>query len=187
MMHLFFDTETTGFLNPRLPLNHPQQSRPIQFAGILTENLLPVRKIKFLIHPGDAPMASGALKVHGITLDTAKRSGIPPWFAIKIWHELLGLADEVVGHKVQFDLDMMNAVEEQANMPHREPKSIFCTLSAVQNIFKKPNHISKIPMKSATLENCIKYMFNETLSGAHDALIDTSACMRVYQEIKKAL
>ena len=38
--------------------------------------------------------------------------------------------------------------------------------------------------KPPKLEECIKHFFNETLEGAHDAMVDLAACSRVYFHLK---
>ena len=65
-----------------------------------------------------------------------------------------------------------------------EGKTIICTMLASMNIVKaipKRNGQWKWPK----LEECMNHFFNETIEGAHDALVDVRATARVYYHLHK--
>ena len=184
-MHLFFDTETTGFARTA-PLDHPSQPRLVQFAGILAKDKLPIRRCSFLVHPEHVIIPQSATEIHGITTERARAEGIPLPIAVAIWQGLVSLADVIVGHNIKFDLKIMEIAEAQAKMQSQAiKKQTICTMAEATNIVKLPGGKSKNSFKFPKLEECIKFFFNESLDGAHDALVDTEACMRVYYEILK--
>lgn len=185
MMYLFFDTETTGFPN-NSPFNHPSQPRIVQFAGILAQDETPVRFCSFLVDPEHVIIPQDVIKIHGITTEKAKAEGMPLPIAVATWQGLVNTADIIVGHNVSFDLKMMAISEAQANMRSQPiKKPTVCTMEEAKDIVKMPFNGSKKGFKRPKLEECVKFFFQESLEGAHDAMEDTKACMRVYYEIMK--
>jgi DNA polymerase III subunit epsilon len=73
-------------------------------------------------------------------------------------------------------------------MPLRKP--LFCTMEASAPIVNLPPTERMVAAgfnkpKPPKLEECIKHFFKEDLKGAHDAMIDVSACRRIYFELKR--
>ena len=72
-------------------------------------------------------------------------------------------------------------------MPLR--KSLFCTMEAATPIVNLPPTERMVAAgitkpKPPKLEECIRHFFDESLEGAHDALIDVRACSRVFFHLK---
>lgn len=52
-MILFFDTETTGFFQDKLPVDHPDQPYIVQLAAQLCEDLgEPIAEFSLIVDPG---------------------------------------------------------------------------------------------------------------------------------------
>ena len=77
----------------------------------------------------------------------------------------------------------MKALHDQGipELPWNEIKTR-CTMLSSTGILKIK---TKQGYKWPKLEECIKFFFDEQLEGAHDALTDVRACIRVYKELEK--
>ncbi|MFC3705659.1 3'-5' exonuclease [Devosia honganensis] len=192
-MILFFDTETTGFVQDRLPVDHPDQPYMVQLAAELTEDDgEPVAGFSFIIDPGigEITIPTKASDVHGITDERAVALGVSAEFALGAFTHLYHRADLVVAHNIRFD----RAVIETAISRHYRKimplrKSLFCTMEAATPIVNLPPTERMLAAgfnkpKPPKLEECIRHFFDEDLEGAHDALIDVRACSRVFFQLK---
>lgn len=196
-MILFFDTETTGFPHKSKPLDHPDQPHVIQLAAILAdESGNVVSSFSFLIDPGvenGVRIPSGAQEVHGIDEERLWRFGIPPVAALDTFDEMLSRADLIVGHNIDFDVEMMEIAQHKHAEVVREswlritlPR--FCTMKESTDICRLPSTRAATTGKGGNkwpkLGEAYKHFFGEDLTGAHDAMNDVRACMRIYFHLK---
>lgn len=189
-MILFFDTETTGFLDDRLPPDHEAQPYIVQLAAQLCgDDGSPVAGFCFIVDPGIA-IPERAAAVHGITTVKAVQFGVSAEFALSAFTHLYQRADLVCAHNIKFDKGIMEvAIARQYGkaMPLRKP--LFCTMEAASPVVNLPptermRAAGFDKPKPPKLEECIQHFFNEKLDGAHDAMVDVIACRRVYLHLK---
>ncbi len=187
-MILFFDTETTGFFQDRLPIDHPDQPYIVQLAAQLCEDDgVPISGFSFIVDPGvGTAIPERASAVHGITEERAAQFGVSLEFALSAFTHLYPRADLVCAHNIKFDRGVIEVAisrHYQRVMPLRKP--LFCTMDAATPIINLP---PTDRMKAAgfdkpkppKLEECIRHFFDEELLDAHDAMADVVACRRVY-------
>lgn len=189
-MILIFDTETTGFHNARLPLNHPDQPYIVQLAAQLCEDDgKPIAGFNLIIDNG-VEIPERAAAVHGITTEKAVQFGVSPTSAFSLFAHFHQRADIIIAHNIKFD----KAVIETAMTRHqgsemRVKKPCYCTMEAATPVINLPPTDRMLAAgfnkpKAPKLEECIKHFFDEELEGAHDAMVDLSACLRVYLHLK---
>ena len=202
-MILFFDTETTGLFQDRLPVDDSSQPYIVQLAAQLCEDDgEPVAGFSFIVDPGEGvDIPERASAVHGITNEIAAALGTSLEFALSAFTHLYQRADVVCAHNIKFDKGVMEAAiyrHYRKVMPLRKP--LFCTMEAASPVVNLPPTERMVAMgmtkpKPPRLEECIRYFFNEELAGAHDAMIDVAideqvrafvveACRRVYFHLK---
>lgn len=193
-MILFWDTETTGFLDDRLPIDHEAQPYIVQLAAQLCEDSgEPVAGFCFIVDPGIADgvrIPEKASAVHGITEERAVQFGVSAEFALSAFTHLYQRADVICAHNAKFDKGVTEvAISRHYGrvMPLRKP--VFCTMEAATAIVNLPPTERMVAAgfnkpKPPKLEECIKHFFNEALDGAHDAMVDLTACRRVYLHLK---
>jgi DNA polymerase-3 subunit epsilon len=182
-MILFFDTETTGFLDDRLPIDHEAQPYIVQLAA------QPVAGFCLIVAPGVA-IPPRAAAVHGITDEKAIQFGVSAEFALSAFTHLYQRSDLICAHNIKFDkgiVEVAIARHYGKTMPLRKP--LFCTMEAASPIIKLPptekmRAAGFDKPKPPKLEECVQHFFNETLDGAHDAMVDLVACRRVYLHLK---
>lgn len=189
-MILFFDTETTGFMQDRLPIDHPNQPYIVQLAAELCDDEGEIIAGFSLIVDNGVEIPVQASNVHGITTEKAVKFGVNPSFALSAFTHLYQRADRVVAHNIKFDQGVMEAAiarHYSKVMPLR--KELYCTMEAATPIINLPPTERMIAAgfnkpKPPKLEECIRHFFGEDLDGAHDAMIDVRACRRVYFHLK---
>lgn len=189
-MILFFDTETTGFYSDRLPPVHDGQPHIVQLAMLLTEDDgKPVSSVSLIIDcPHPIPVQ--ASNVHGITNDISSARGVDLQMAIDLFRHFYRLADLLVCHNAKFDVPVMESVISRFNgerVSLRKPA--LCTMEAASPIVNLPPTERMLAAgydkpKPPKLEECIRHFFDEALDGAHDAMIDVTACKRVFFHLK---
>lgn len=185
-MLLFFDTETTGKANMKLPPDHVSQPHLVQLAAILCEDDGTERAVlSCIIDPDERfTIPDEAARVHGITTEIASIRGLQAKIVSDTFLNLCLLADKTIAHNADFDILVMRKFLGKVSAWW--PLEVFDTMKASTEICKIP---SKYPQYSAykwpTLSECYQFFFNEKLEGAHDALIDVRACKRVYFKLKE--
>jgi DNA polymerase III subunit epsilon len=189
---LAYDTETTGFTNNREPPSHPSQLHLVQLAATLYsddgERLLGA--LALIVRPEGYEIPKPASDVHGITTELALACGVPLIVACAAFSNLAKLATVSVAHNHDFDLKVLGAAFHRCGRPLPALNS-HCTKNLAEAVVNLPptermkaagfGHKPKAP----TLGECYRFFFNETLEGAHDALVDARACARVYFELMR--
>lgn len=185
-MILFFDTETTGFYDAKLPASDSRQPHLVQLAMLLTEDDGTIRLSASLIVDCPYPIPAQASAVHGIDRDVSGGFGVDLEMAIDLFRHFYRRADLIVCHNVAFDVPVM--ASEIGRFQKRNvalDKPTFCTMVEASPIVNLPPTERMLAAgfnkpKPPKLEECIRHFFDEPLDGAHDAMIDVTACARVY-------
>lgn len=190
---LFFDTETTGLVDRYAAEDDPRQPDVVQIAAILIDPAKPdspLASFCSLVRPAK-DIDPGAAKAHGITKQMADAYGLSPLVAFSAFRELVARADTLVAHNLSFDaLVMRTAWHRTFGTDLRDElqgKKAFCTMKAMTPVCKILTGRSRHSKdwKWPKLSECIEFFFGEKLEGAHDALVDTKACARVYFELMR--
>lgn len=186
MTILFWDTETTGFLDERLPRDHEAQPYIVQLAALLCEDDgRQIADFSLIVNPG-VEIPEKAAAIHGITTERAIHYGCEAGVALALFSLLYRRADLLCAHNAKFDKGVTEvAIARQygKTMPIRKP--IFCTMEAATPIVNLPPTERMIAAgfnkpKPPKLEECVRHFFNEEMVDAHDAKADLQACRRVY-------
>jgi DNA polymerase-3 subunit epsilon len=173
-MKLFIDTETTGLPNYGLTYENPGQPKLVQLACILTEDDgREISSMNVTICPIGYDIPKDVSAIHGITTERATEIGVEKRNAINIFLSLYACADEIVAHNLKFDLFIMRC----ASWPREiHAKKEYCTMQ---------NYRKLGLLGSARLMEAHKKAFGEEFLGAHSALSDCRAMMRLYFWIKE--
>jgi len=190
-MRLYFDTETTGIYQSKLPATHPSQPHLVQLAAILVDRDNRERaSVNLIVKPDGYTIPKEASNVHGITTELALKYGVPLMVAVAAFTNLRALAEMLVAHNIQFDLGIMaTAIHRTGRQPaHPGPTTHVCTMELSTPILKLPPTSRMIAagfnkFKNPNLAECYRHFFDEELEGAHDAMVDVRGCMRVHNEL----
>jgi DNA polymerase-3 subunit epsilon len=206
MRVLVFDTETTG-LAPKgqSPSYSNVDKFPhiVQFSYIFydTETMEIVQKndnvIKIPLH---IVIGEESTKIHGITNEISRTSGIDIQTVLSEFMCLFSIADLVVAHNLEFDKNML--IVELLRLPQTEAnlfsiglisshKKYYCTMQEgmylcnikktyVTFVTKETKEYIKFP----SLFELYKHLFNEEPVNLHNSFNDIVACLRCFHKIK---
>ncbi len=200
MTVLFFDTETTGKVDWKLSHQSDAQPDLLQLAVCLFEersnSILGSMNVILSPHPlADeskpllfkvSPEVTG---IHGISQAQAVKYGVPRRSALSLFNFFCRSADAICAHNKDFDINVMLTAFHREGVPHRmDPLKQQCTMKAATAILKlpKPFKATKAdPYKWPSLMECYKHFFNTEFDGAHNAMNDVMAMMRIWIELRK--
>lgn len=177
---LFFDTETNGLpFSYKAPASDTSNwPRMLQFAYILTDGRNKVEEGSFLIRPLGFRIDSSASRIHHITRERAMAEGIPISDALAKIRALVGGADLLVGHNVDFDIHIVDAEFYRAGgtLPLSE-RPYICTMHGSKRFCNLPRQ------KWPKLSELYRILFGEDFEDAHDAKADITATFRCFWEL----
>lgn len=189
---LHFDFETLGLPVPGMPSNHPGHPKPVSLSAILDdENGVMRRTMSAIIKPDgwtiderltDEKGKPTAFSIHRITNKTALRYGLPLKEVIGQFADMMLCTATLSAFSAHFDTKLIKiscALLGEVGETIRaimETKESVCTMeNAANNLIGK----RRISLKNAYFE-----MFHqETQTGAHGSLEDTTASRRIYYEL----
>lgn len=190
---LVYDTETSGFVHDRLPLEHPSQPDLVQLAMLLLDDdARELAAVHVIIKPNGWVIPDQAANVHGITTELAAAVGVPHVLAVALFTNLRALADFTVAHNRAFDERVMaTAIHRTGKTPaHPGPTTHYCTKELATPVLNLPPTAKMVAAgftnkpKPPTLSEAYLYLFGETLEGAHNAMVDTRACARIFFRLR---
>ena len=200
-MILFFDTETTGIRkNGFVP-------RVVQIGALLTDDQgKTLAELNVLLKPeGFDHVPVEAANVHGFSYDLINTAGIDRSVGLVTFFELVDLADTLVAHNIEYDLDLMN-IEIQERVNKSDPMTVFwkealdkpehfCTMINSRDTLKMPLSDAQArffrdtgndqKFKNPRLVEAYRHFFHKDFEGAHDAMADVRACRDVFFELHK--
>jgi DNA polymerase III subunit epsilon len=185
---LFFDTETTGKFDFKLPPDHPIQPKLVELGAVLRDNHDRVRaSIDLIIKPENWHISEEVAAIHGITEEIAINYGVSLRTVAFLFNNLCAQADLLVAHNMDFDRSVLMSVYHSIGVGNRLGRlNRFCTMRTAAPVLRLP-HGSNPTDKSykwPKLQECMKFFFGEEFVG-HNALVDTMACMRVYDALRE--
>lgn len=191
-INLFFDTETTGVTSPLHPKSG-NQPHLVQLAFILTDPESRTRaEVNMIIRPDGWEIPKEASDIHGITTEMALLFGVPLRTAVSCFCHHMKIAEQLVGHNLQFDVKAIECALWQIGSGNSSEavrtKPRFCTMENTKDLIKLPATKKQLaagfgPYKSPKLTEAFKFYTGEPLEGAHDAMVDVRGCMLVYDNI----
>ena len=140
---------------------------------------------------GDCPgIERRAFETHGISQEDLNLYGVSIGTATNMFLEACGNADVLVAHNLSFDRIVMSAALHRASSSSSSSnnEAILCPTSnpSLQYICTKElsTEVLKLPGKYGnykwpTLQEAYTHFGGEVIDGAHDALVDSEACLFV--------
>lgn len=191
---LFYDTETTGLPLFSEPSGDPRQPHIVQLGAVLVdlktrEELLTIDEI---IAPDGWHVPDDVAKIHGITTQFALEVGKPAKDVLTLFLAMWGANGSVlrIGFNEPFDarllrIGMFRHFDEEAAELWKAGKA--------HDVMKLVTPMCKLPptpkmiaarrggqFKQPRLTEAYQHFFGEELTGAHSALVDARATMRIH-------
>jgi DNA polymerase III epsilon subunit-like protein len=184
MKALIFDTETTGMVKWKKPPEDPSQPHLIQLGMLLVDTTTWAamgRHSSLVQLPEGASIEPEAHQAHGISERDCKEFGVALMVACSLFNQACMRADVIVAHNMSFDQTVMLAsLYRLGDKPERmSEKRLICTKEESTPVLKLPGKYGDY--KWPTLAEAYQYYTGKELVGAHDALVDTEACLEVFR------
>lgn len=191
---LIFDTETTGMVRFRDPYTDPSQPDLVQLGFLMvdTSNWKIRNQGSFLVQLRDGiGIDEGAQRVHGISNEDC-HFGIQRETVLDLFENLCSSADVLVGHNIRFDAIVMQTAFHRDQRRAEDfdlfaSKKQICTMMESIDLCQLPSrsNSSSASYKWPSLEEAHRFVTGgkeeDTLEGAHDALVDSEACLKVFR------
>ncbi len=187
---MFLDTETSGMILRRMPMNHVCQPDIIQIAMIL-DHADGYFSRSMIVNPSDInsdwELDPQAEAVHGISKEQILDEGIPSRAMLEEVKYILSRSSVMACHNWGFDSQMLAIAFNRAGDTKSAMKILngkrYCTMIASTNLCRLPGKFGNY--KWPKLEELHQFLFMESVQGAHDALNDTIAIRRCYHEMRR--
>lgn len=186
--YFFYDTETTGLPKEYAVTaeNYKQWPRIIQLAwivcnheGELLDSFCHLIKPEGWVVPSEPFWAD-----KGYTTAKNEAFGVPIQAALEKFIIARKSHPFTVGYNLGFDRLMVRSeLYRMGRNPNFKARKI-CTMVASTDYVRLPGRSGK-SFKWPKLEELYKFLFDEELIGAHDALIDIKATAKCFFEMKK--
>ena len=182
MPYLVFDTETTGLPDWRQPADAPGQPRLASFALLCVDDDLEIEDRTYgLVLPDGWQMPAEATAVNGLTNEQLQTEGFPISYVMNLFHHA-AIGRTLVAHNLQFDTKIARGEFRRlgGEFESRAQRwlSGICTMRSLVEACAIP-HPTRSGYKYPRLgEACTKLLGGE-LVGAHHALTDAKACLRL--------
>jgi DNA polymerase-3 subunit epsilon len=195
MTHLFFDTETTGLPDFKARSADPIQPHLVQLALVMCDDEgTETQALSVIVRPDGWVITPELTAIHGISHERAMDEGIMEREATTMFVMWQARATLRVAHNESFDRRIMRIAMTRSGferdfIEHIEGRPSFDTCGAAKPIINLPPTEKMLAAgitqpKPPKLTECIQHFFGEELSGAHDALVDTRACCRIYYHLQ---
>lgn len=172
-MYLILDTETSGLL---------PAGRVIQVGAVLVDSDYAVQsEANLLVKWGeDYEIHPKAMEAHGISRARAQNFGVEVDVVIAVIGQMAARAQKLVCHNLDFDRKMIENLAARAQKPNPiEHLAHYCTMRAMTPICDIPKQGGGT--KWPTLQEAHRFVAGYDFDGAHDAMADVRACLKVFQ------
>lgn len=192
MRILFFDTETTGFVLANRDFTDPLQPHMVQLGAKLVdfETRRTECSVNLISYADTWTIPQGAAEIHKITTEKSRAVGVPETLLACNLTGLIGKCDLIVGHNIQFDIKIARIAFARSYLPTKDllSRKSICTMESSRDFAKLPPtermlRAGRRGYKSPKLSEIYELLFDEALSGAHDAMVDVNATERVFFEL----
>lgn len=192
-MHLYFDTETTGIPNPRLPWNHESQPRIISLAYVaLDEKWNELEYYHSLVKPDgwEIDEEGKAFAAHKITTARCEELGSSIRGVLTILAIAMHTYARLYAYNINFDLDMLRIECDKADLPWPNFPPQYDLLPMAKVACQLPptdkmKAAKRFGFKPPKLSEALKILCNEDFPDAHDALADVRASIKIHQKLEE--
>jgi DNA polymerase III epsilon subunit-like protein len=141
-------------------------------------------EVSMILQPDDFEFDSKATSVHGISKEKMKTEGVDRKLLFERLAGLINSAKYIIAHNTDFDISVLKCELKRHDIeaPLWWDKKVICTMKSTTEYCGIRNEHG---LKWPTLEELHNHVFNESFSGAHDALEDVKALYRCFWKLEK--
>jgi DNA polymerase III epsilon subunit-like protein len=186
MLACLFDTETTGIYDYRAPAGADHQPDVVQLCAMLCDEERVFSAINLFVH-ADTEIPEEAFEIHRIDRALTEKVGISRLRACQLLDSMAAKADILVGHNIDFDVNMMlTAMIREGGRGANLKKPRFCTMKESVPHCKLPNPKRPGTYKWPSLQEAYTILVDSKgFAGAHDAMADARATYELYRVLRR--
>jgi DNA polymerase III epsilon subunit-like protein len=180
---LVVDTETSGLFDFARPADAEGQPRLASIAMLFCDAQWRLQHQWFtLVRPDGWDMPAAAEAINGLSTARLEAEGVDVSVPLAIYSGAVACGRTVVAYNVQYDLKIMRGALRRAGYPDLyHATDSLCIMEAMTPICAVPS-ARGVGYKWPKLTEAYAYLVGK-LEGAHGALADASACLRLAQEL----
>lgn len=183
---LFFDTETTGLPDWKVPSDSEHQPHLVQLAAILADadTRREIATLDLIIRPDGWEIPDEVAEIHGITQEHAEAVGVNEELAVTLFHELWS-GHRRVAHNRAFDQRIIRIAMKRYGFGEKpmeewaDKETFDDTMLIAKPIMELPPK-GRYGWKQPKLSEAYEHFIGKPLENAHSAMADTRACMQIY-------
>lgn len=189
MLAFVMDTETTGLYDNRRIPGAECQPDVVQIFGMLADEEKVYTHFNLFVH-SEVPIPPEAYESHRIDRAMTARCGVSRLRAVQIFDSFAKKADIIVGHNVEFDINVMRtAYHREGGKGQALAKPLYCTMRSSTDVcqipHKNPDRAAKGEFKWPTLTEAYTQLVDPRgFANAHDAEADVRACYEVFRVLR---
>lgn len=197
---LCWDTETQGLPEWGKPSEDPCQPHLVQLAAILfdPDTRDEIEAINLIVKPDGWIIPDEVAAIHGITMERAMDEGIAENDVVAEFKRLHAMADRITAYGIDFDMRIMRIAMLRSGMTKPEcddlakAKPQGCIMRACTPICKLPPTdrmmaAGRLGYKTPSLTEAHVHFFGVGFDGAHDAMADVRAAMKIGFALRELL
>uniref|UniRef100_A0A7S0C6G0 Exonuclease domain-containing protein n=1 Tax=Proboscia inermis TaxID=420281 RepID=A0A7S0C6G0_9STRA len=185
---LIFDTETTGLVKREKHFSDTTQPYLLQLGLILvdTGDWSIKSRSNFLVKlDHGVKIDKKAEATHGITFACCNKFGLEPELAGRIFYQACCNAHVLVSHNMSFDRTVMAASLFRSGFLTKQDfqadLQLVCTMNEAKKVLKLPGKFASDYKLPSLTEAYAYFSGGKEIVGAHDALVDSEACLAVFR------
>jgi len=188
---IFFDTETIGIPNWKIPSEDESQPHMTQLAAILanldTKEI--IQTIDLTIQTdGQWEIPQVCVDLNGVSNEYADAVGIPEPLALNVFLAMWRRANKRIAHNTTFDNRIIRIATKRyqtIDVQDEWHEGEYSCTGLLSKPIMKMGKRGKYGYKMPKLSEAYEHFTGKELENAHTAMADTKACMDVYFKIKE--
>lgn len=182
---LVVDTETTGLFRFGDPADADGQPRLASIAMLFCDDAFELQHEWFsLIRPDGWEMPREAEAINRLTTEKLLAEGVDVSVPLAIYAGAIKLGRTVVAYNAQYDTKIMRGALRRAGWNDLYTRTLtLCVMEAMTDVCALPS--PRGGYKWPKLVQAYAHFFGEQHEGAHGALEDARACLRIAQELRR--
>ena len=179
----FFDFETNGLPEWKIPSDDPKQPHIVGAAALVVDadTQKVIHSMDLIVKPDEWEISREMTEIHGISEEYAMDVGIPEYSVTEIMMVLAEGCTQIA-YNCTFDRRIMRIALKrflsEADVDAWHGGEYECAMIA---------HKKHMGTKQVKLTEAYRHWTGEELVGAHSAMADTVACMKVWFSIQSGL
>lgn len=194
-MNLFYDFETTGLVDFKVPSRAEHQPHIVQLAAILADDDgVTIASVDLIAKPDGWDIPKEASDVHGITTEQAMDFGIPERLLVLLLRQLWQISTLRIGHNQSFDARIMRIAlfrfYDRKTADEWKAGPAYCTCDKSTQLCARPPTEKMMAaghhnFKRPNLAEAYLAATGKEIEGAHSAMPDVLACKAVFEWIRR--